>query len=285
MAWTHYFDEDMARELGINAAVMLSEVRQWIRKNKIEKRNEIDGKTWTFNSVEKWKILLPFFSSQQIRDALSKLREAGILVVSNHNEKAYDRTLWYAFADENKWIGSTEQMDSVHGTDQLGLQTEPIPSSLPSSLPSVGSPKGEPKIDTEKGKRVRAISDRFYILYGERRNGAKPTWGVKEVKLVWSDILRVGDERLLKLLSAWFQQDLPGPLQEWQKKAGMEYASFHSQIDKLFDCVKDADEPTRKVKCQSCGEMVIPAGSLCTVCRDPIDGGLKRERERRRQAQ
>ena len=40
-----------------------------------------------------------------------------------------------------------------------------------------------------------------------------------------------------------------------------------------------------KVQCQSCGAVMVPAGSLCTVCRDPIDGGLKRERERRRQAQ
>jgi hypothetical protein len=44
------------------------------------------------------------------------------------------------------------------------------------------------------------------------------------------------------------------------------------------------DEPIRKVRCGNCGKEVVPAGSLCPECRDPVDGSLRRVRELRAQA-
>ncbi len=36
MGWIHYFDEADAVQYGLNQAIMLSEIRQWLRKNAIE---------------------------------------------------------------------------------------------------------------------------------------------------------------------------------------------------------------------------------------------------------
>jgi phage replication O-like protein O len=65
-------------------------------------------------------------------------------------------------------------------------------------------------------------------------------------------------------------------------------ATFLGPNDHWRDYLKTeiipAEERSEKVQCQACGAKMVPAGSLCSLCRDPFDGGLARERERRRAA-
>ena len=41
---------------------------------------------------------------KQLRNALDKLIEKGVLQTGEFNSHAYDRTKWYSFVDEEKWL-------------------------------------------------------------------------------------------------------------------------------------------------------------------------------------
>lgn len=99
-----YFDEKVAMEYGVNQAIMLANLQFWIKKNKATNQHFYDGHYWTYNSAKAFQLLFPFWSLRQIRIILHALQERGIIIVGNYNDSPYDRTTWYAFADEERWI-------------------------------------------------------------------------------------------------------------------------------------------------------------------------------------
>lgn len=95
----HHFDIDIAKEYGILEAVLLDHLYFWIEKNKANGTNFIDGKYWTFNSKKAFAELLPYANERQIKYALDKLREAGVIEVASYNKSNYDRTLFYTITE------------------------------------------------------------------------------------------------------------------------------------------------------------------------------------------
>ena len=125
------FDGDVAKVYGVNEAIMIANLQFWLLKNKANNNNYFDGHYWTYNSNKAFQELFPFWSSKTIRTTLDHLRDQNVIITGNYNQNTHDRTLWYAFADEDKWLGSNQQMDlpkSENGFDEIG---EPIPDILP----------------------------------------------------------------------------------------------------------------------------------------------------------
>lgn len=96
----YQFDEQEAIIYGVDAAVMIYNIRFWIRKNAANGHNFHDGRFWTYNSVEAFAKLFPFWSAGQVRRILSKLIDAGVLQTGNFSDNRQNRTTWYAFTDE-----------------------------------------------------------------------------------------------------------------------------------------------------------------------------------------
>ena len=96
----YQFDVDHAKRYGLEEAVMLHNFIFWIRHNHANRKNQHDGRTWTYNTLEAFGELFPFWSVKQIRRILDSLLEQRVLVKGNHNARAYDRTCWYALANE-----------------------------------------------------------------------------------------------------------------------------------------------------------------------------------------
>jgi hypothetical protein len=104
----HYFDGDHALKYGLIPAIVLDKFTGLIRNNKYRNLNFHDGRTWTYNSVARWRdFYLPFLTQSQIRDALDILRIEGVLITGNYGNR-FNRTLWYAFADESKFLGDAK---------------------------------------------------------------------------------------------------------------------------------------------------------------------------------
>jgi hypothetical protein len=123
----YHFDGQDAKEYGVHSAILLSNIKWWIAKNKANGTNFKDGKTWVYNSVQAWSELYPFLSAPQIRRALHKLVEAGVLVTANYNKIGFDKTHWYALADEcslDVTISSNDVTISSNGCDD---SVKPIP--------------------------------------------------------------------------------------------------------------------------------------------------------------
>ncbi len=94
------FDIEIAKKYGVNEAIIYNNILFWIRHNKVNNKNFHDGRYWTFNSQRAFAELFPFWTERQIRTALDNLVNQGVLIKGNYNKVKWDKTTWYAFAEE-----------------------------------------------------------------------------------------------------------------------------------------------------------------------------------------
>ena len=105
------FDEEVAKEVGVNAAIILDRFTWWIRQNEANGRNFCDGRYWTYNSAKALNSMFPFFNAKQIGRILKKLINDGYLMTGNYNKIAFDRTLWYALTEKGEKLMKNKEMD------------------------------------------------------------------------------------------------------------------------------------------------------------------------------
>lgn len=131
------FDSKVAEEYGVDCAVLISNFQYWIEKNKANDRHFYDGRYWTYNSVKAFQELFPFWSRRQIETILARLIDKNVLIKGNYNSKSYDRTCWYAFHEEEKWISPKCEMDFTELGNGFHQNVEPIPDIKPNSKPNI----------------------------------------------------------------------------------------------------------------------------------------------------
>jgi len=91
----HSFSRNLARQYGINAAILLAFLSHRITAVQAARKDD-RGYYQTIRIIQKH---YPYLSTNEINHALAKLRKSGVLKGDTHNRKAYDRTLWYTFTD------------------------------------------------------------------------------------------------------------------------------------------------------------------------------------------
>lgn len=96
---SYQFDTDIAQQYGVDNAIMIWNLSYWIQHNESNGMHFHNGRTWTYNTVEAFTKIFPFWSRGQIRRILKSLEDAGVIVTGNYNQSARDRTIWYAFSD------------------------------------------------------------------------------------------------------------------------------------------------------------------------------------------
>lgn len=145
----HMFDPQIAQEYGVNAAIIFQNLAYWIEHNRANETNFHDGRYWTYNSVRAFTELFPYLTDKQIRGALKKLEEGGMILVGNYNKSAYDRTRWYALAEKGLSIYTKGQMNFADRENENAPEGEPIPdinaNVTTSDKPDIGAPKKEPR--------------------------------------------------------------------------------------------------------------------------------------------
>jgi len=111
---THNFNIHHAKQYGLSEAIFLQNLIFWIRQNAANGRHlhEVDNalypkyeaelRYWTYNSVAAYAELFPYFSAKQVRNVIDSLLKQGVILKGNYSENKYDRTNWYALADEQK---------------------------------------------------------------------------------------------------------------------------------------------------------------------------------------
>lgn len=145
----HMFDPQIAKEYGVNAAIIFQNLAYWIEHNRANETNFHDGRYWTYNSVRAFAELFPYLTDKQIRGALKKLEEGGMILVGNYNKSAYDRTRWYALAEKGLSIYTKGQMNFADRENENVPKGEPIPdintNETTSNKPDISAPKREPR--------------------------------------------------------------------------------------------------------------------------------------------
>jgi len=130
--FTATFNIDIAKKYGTDAAIILSHIHYWCKKNKLNRKNFHNGNYWTYNTRDAFSELFPYLTVRQIDTILTNLRKDGLIKVDNFNPKKYDKTLWYS-VDENVYNaylatispnGDMEVTDSSHASHE---NVAPIP--------------------------------------------------------------------------------------------------------------------------------------------------------------
>ena len=122
----HSFDTDIAKEYGVNAAIIVQHLAFWIAKNKANDKHFHEGRYWTYSSVRAFEELFPYMSAKQIRGALKKLENADVITVGNYNSIKYNHTRWYAFTEKGNMILQKVNFDLPKSINQSSQKGEPI---------------------------------------------------------------------------------------------------------------------------------------------------------------
>jgi hypothetical protein len=111
------FDDVVAEEFGVEEAVVIRSFQFWIELNRANGRNLKEGRTWTYNTYESLAEQFPFWvkinnktglkepDTGKVRRIIDSLINQSVLIkTSKFNKWKIDKTNWYAFEDEERWL-------------------------------------------------------------------------------------------------------------------------------------------------------------------------------------
>lgn len=96
----HRFNTEIAKEYGIEEAIIISSLFFWILKNEANDVNEHDGAYWTSCSTDAMEILFPYMSKNTIYRTIQKLVSKGVIKKGSFNTNPFDRKSWYTFTEK-----------------------------------------------------------------------------------------------------------------------------------------------------------------------------------------
>jgi hypothetical protein len=165
----HSFDPVIAEMTSLAAAVIFQNISFWCEKNEANGRHLHDGKTWSYNSITAFEKLFPYLTKSQIRTALEKLEEVGLLEVGAYNKDPRDRTKWYAMGRTSICEKSQIQLSEI--ANSFATDRKPLPDIKPDINNTPNPQQGaddlfsedpeEPKPDPE-AERIEAGFKEFW---------------------------------------------------------------------------------------------------------------------------
>ncbi len=95
------FDTGIAKSLGLNAAIVFNHIVYWLKINSRKESNIRDGKVWMYETQQDMADYFEYLTLDDVKKAVVKLLESGLLIKGNYNVNPFDKTAWYTVADEN----------------------------------------------------------------------------------------------------------------------------------------------------------------------------------------
>lgn len=113
----HSFDAEIALQVSsVHAAIVYSNIVFWVRHSETNGKKFHEGRYWTYNSLKAFGKQFPYLTVKQIRTALEKLLEAGLIVKGNFAEDRFKRDIWYSLGDQICPEGQTDQPETANDT-------------------------------------------------------------------------------------------------------------------------------------------------------------------------
>lgn len=149
MSDVHSFSVEVAKEVGVNAAILLQSIKWWCKKNEANGRHYHEGLFWTYNSTKAIMELYPYLGRSAIDGAIKKLENGGYIRIGNFNKTAYDKTRWFAITPlglalfdgnpctKSEMEGTKSEIDCTNTQLRLNESVQPIPVGFSSSNNSI----------------------------------------------------------------------------------------------------------------------------------------------------
>ena len=100
----HSFNTEYAKRFGVIEAILIHNFQFWIEHNIDQKYNFYDNRIWTYITLKELAKNFEYLSEKQVRSAIERLVNANVLVKGNYNKLSFDKTIWYAFVNENEFV-------------------------------------------------------------------------------------------------------------------------------------------------------------------------------------
>lgn len=150
------FEMALAVMFGVEEAVLLQNLIFWVQKNKANGTHFHDGRYWTYNTAAAFEKLFPCWNQKKIYRLLDSLEAKGAIFSGNYNKLAFDRTKWYAVADElldGEWATTWGNANPEIGTSQAPITGNGITESG-AAIPDINT-DNKPNVNTDVGKPTR----------------------------------------------------------------------------------------------------------------------------------
>lgn len=119
---THSFDTEIAKLVGVEAAILFSNIQFWCDKNRANLKHCYHGNYWTYNSKNAFLELFPYMTYNQIKTALKKLKDADLIdVKSGLGDDKWDKSNWYSIINHS--IGEKTPMDRLKNSNDACVST------------------------------------------------------------------------------------------------------------------------------------------------------------------
>lgn len=271
MADLHSFDIAEAKAHGVEKAILLFNLRWWLKKNKANRVNFRAGYYWTYNSGKAFAELFPYLNERSIRRWLQELEDSGVIMSGNYNKSPYDKTKWYTIPSEFEGLGRDDQRSDDHEP----LMTTPDPSRLTESGRSItdnkpfsnsddntiGSANAEPTVKPD-GDGLEKLKNQ---IPGQADDGgleARVSDFRKEVFDVGGLIYT--SKMLDNFFKTWSQPDqAKRPKMRWEKERAKKGWDLPKRLEKWatnnydkIQCYLTADEKTIQEKRLSFAKLV-----------------------------
>lgn len=126
------FDKQHAIDYGVDEAIVIHNFIHWIAKNQANKKHFHEGKYWTYNSVDAFKQLFEFWTAKQLRRIIESLVNQNVIMRGNFNKMNMDRTGWYAFVNQDAFLGIQHLPIQENGIAQ---KVKPLPNDNTNNKP------------------------------------------------------------------------------------------------------------------------------------------------------
>jgi DNA-binding HxlR family transcriptional regulator len=96
----HKFNVDIAKDYGVNVAIMLENFGIWFLSVQGMDENKHDNKYWFYHTISSFIEDMPYLGRNAIRKAISDMNVAGLIEKAEFNDNPYDHTTWYTLTQK-----------------------------------------------------------------------------------------------------------------------------------------------------------------------------------------
>lgn len=166
---TFQFKRELAMAIGRDEAIVVNQIEYWLsvfRQQDDKERHFRDGRWWVWNTMNAWVDHFGIYSYNTLNTVFNKLRDRGILLVSNqYNREVFDRTYWYTI--------DYDRLGAIYAEYWEGKDRAKSPKSKKGSrkkvVKEVSQPENEPyPISQNLGNAVPNIREDNTIYYSTK---------------------------------------------------------------------------------------------------------------------
>ena len=184
----HHFNVNLAKEYGIEEAIILHHFYYWTVKNAVNEKHFHDGLYWTYNSRKAYSDFFTYLNETKIFRVIKHLEDEGVIIKGNYNADKWDKTNWYAITkkglsllkengyDIKPFLASLQNdtIDCVKMNNRVFQNEQPIPNN------NTNNNKQKNEIDKSISKKDE-LFEKCWLAY--KRKGSK-----KKSKEYWDKL-------------------------------------------------------------------------------------------------